>query len=56
MKIDENLLITPNHPIKYRGKWVRPKDLNKDLADYTFINEVYNFVLDSCHIVTINGI
>jgi len=49
-----SLLITPWHPILQGGKWIFPADL----AFYSerMIQTVYNLVLDSGHIIDIEGI
>jgi hypothetical protein len=54
VSFDNGLIITPWHPIRINGKWVFPHDI----GDETVIEcqEVYNFVLDSGHIMFINGI
>ena len=49
----ENLCITPWHPILRNGKWVFPADL-VPLQD-RLIDTVYNLVLDSGHIVDVEG-
>ncbi len=50
----QNLLITPYHPIVVDDNWVFPKDVSSD--DYDYKNIVYNFVLDSQHIMVVEGI
>lgn len=48
------LIITPYHPIRIDGQWKFPTDVaqTKDML----VNEVYNFILDSEHIMIVNGI
>jgi len=48
------MLITPFHPIFYNNKWTFPNDTNK--AEMKYIDYMYDFVLDSHHIVNINDI
>lgn len=50
----QNLTITPYHPIIVNNKWTFPKDVSSDNYDYK--NIVYNFVLDSHHIMVVDGI
>lgn len=50
----QNLTITPYHPVFVNNKWTFPKDLSSDNYDYK--NIVYNFVLDSHHIMVVDGI
>lgn len=49
----DNLCITPWHPILKNGKWVFPADLIP-LQD-RLIDTVYNLVLDTGHIVDVEG-
>ena len=54
MKIGEKLLITPYHPIKINNEWRFSKDIGETVninCDY-----LYNFVLESGHILIINNI
>ncbi len=48
------LFLTPYHPILYENKWKFPKDIASTMIKD--IEYLYNFVLDSGHIVTINDI
>jgi Mg-chelatase subunit ChlD len=46
--------ITPFHPVFYNDIWSFPKDINQ--SEMTQIDYMYDFVLDSGHIVKINNI
>jgi len=58
------LKITPRHPIKIGGLWRLPKDfLGDSVTNFLSATNckstskfVYNFVLDRCHILLVNGI
>ena len=52
VRFDSGLIITPWHPISIGGIWKFPRDLGpeKELD----CREMYNFVLDKCHMVVIN--
>ena len=54
VQLDGGLLITPNHPVWQEGRWVKPHTLAQP-ALYS-CEEVFNFVLDKEHSVTINGV
>jgi hypothetical protein len=45
--------ITPFHPIMYNDEWVFPNDVHE--SEITFMDYVYDFVLDSGHCVEINN-
>jgi len=50
------LVITPYHPIKVDNKWVFPIDVDQG-GQREFVDQfVYNFVLDSGHILKVNGV
>lgn len=49
-----NLEITPFHPIYYENEWKFPQELCS--SSESFMTELYDFVLDSHHIVNINNI
>lgn len=49
-----NLKITPYHPVKIFTNWTFPKDIN--VPELTYIDYMYDFVLESNHIVEINNI
>ncbi|CAF2713644.1 unnamed protein product [Rotaria sp. Silwood2] len=51
---DNGLIITPWHPIGINKKWTFPHDIGDESV--IECSEVYNFVLDSGHIIFINGI
>lgn len=51
-----DLLITPYHPVKQNDKWVFPKYYKGGIFDLHSIDYVYNFVLDSGHIIDVNGV
>lgn len=67
LRLPGGLQITPKHPVRMAGgQWCRPKDLPNaqriQPAQLISTNEedkdkylVYNFVLDSAHVVTVNG-
>ncbi|KAL9645704.1 hypothetical protein ABK040_003436 [Willaertia magna] len=46
--------ITPYHPVRWNGGWKFPIDIKE--PEYIKLDYVYNFVMDSEHVVTINGI
>ncbi|UJR34619.1 hypothetical protein I4U23_027396 [Adineta vaga] len=54
VRFDNGLVITPWHPIRINSIWKFPNDIEK--LSIVECKEVYNFVLDSGHIVFINGI
>jgi len=45
-----DLVITPRHPIRVDGTWTLP--VGEPAAGST----VYNFVLDRCHVLMVNGV
>jgi hypothetical protein len=56
---DSGLHITPSHPINWNGMWKKPMDLMGEGAasmDHFDGDFVYNFVLDSHHVVLVNGV
>ena len=52
---DKGLLITPYHPIRVDGVWTFPSSV-LPTKQYDNLGGYYNFVLDSGHVATINGI
>ncbi|AYV82270.1 MAG: hypothetical protein Homavirus23_1, partial [Homavirus sp.] len=50
----DDLRVTPWHPIKHNGVWVFPCKVKEPMKVYC--DYVYNFVLDSHHIMTISGV
>ena len=50
------LQITPNHPIRFEGKWIRPCDHARDKSIRVECAIVYNVVLDHSHILIVNGV
>jgi uncharacterized protein YegL len=48
------LKITPWHPVLIDGKWKFPENIYK--SKYEGINESYNFILDSGHMMNINSV
>lgn len=54
VKLEGGLLITPKHPVKFNGKWCKPKELGE--IKVRFCQFVYNFVLDRGHCIEINDI
>jgi len=54
VELEGGLIVTPWHPIRVNGKWCFPNTLGqvKELD----CNAVYSFVLDSNHVLLINGI
>jgi hypothetical protein len=50
------LLITEWHPIRINGKWYFPKEYPLGIYDEYRCEYVYDFVLDTGHIVIINGV
>ncbi|CAF4205919.1 unnamed protein product [Rotaria sp. Silwood2] len=51
---DCGLIITPWHPIRIDGNWKFPRDIRHEKE--IECQEMYNFVLDKCHISIINGL
>lgn len=49
-----NLEITPFHPIYYENEWKFPQEIVD--SSNSFVTELYDFVLDSHHIVNINNV
>eukprot|EP00927_Polykrikos_kofoidii_P047752 TRINITY_DN42025_c0_g1_i1.p1 TRINITY_DN42025_c0_g1~~TRINITY_DN42025_c0_g1_i1.p1 ORF type:complete len:780 (-),score=107.70 TRINITY_DN42025_c0_g1_i1:845-3103(-) len=60
------LRITPRHPVRVEGIWRRPADLDAasltvavgtdtDVVEATPVC-LYNFVLDRCHVLVVNGV
>lgn len=54
VQLKGGLLITPKHPVKFNGKWCKPKDIGEIKEKQCPI--VYNFVLDHGHCIEINNI
>jgi hypothetical protein len=54
VRLPGGLVITPWHPIKLEGKWVFPENVQASQEEKC--NFVYNLVMSSDHVVTINGI
>jgi hypothetical protein len=54
VKFEDGLEITPYHPIQNNSEWVFPTIIN--IPQNTFIDCLYNFILDSIHTININGI
>ena len=55
-KLPGDFLITNNHPVRINGEWHKPKHL--DFAEDFELETpmyIYNFVLDKCHILLVNG-
>ena len=50
VKLNENVTITPNHPVKYLNQWYYAKTFAEPLI-YN-VDYLYNFVLDSCNLLT----
>jgi hypothetical protein len=52
------LTITPRHPVRMAGKWVLPGEMwnpsQHGVANPSGL--VYNFVLDRCHVLLIDGV
>jgi len=53
VSIDGGLLITPKHPVFWRGKWVKPSEIKQPIE--VNCEAVYNFILDGGHTINING-
>jgi hypothetical protein len=45
-----DLVLTPRHPIRVDGKWTLP------VGEAATGSTVYNFVLDRCHVLMVNGV
>jgi len=54
VELDGGLLITPWHPVRINSVWSFPSDLEK--VSERYCPAVYSFVLESEHIMIINGI
>jgi len=54
LELEGGLVITPNHPVKIDGKWTRPLKLKA--KDWGMVDQVYNFVLETGHVMRINGV
>jgi len=51
------LTITGKHPVRIAGRWVLPSQMCQDLEQVPNPSGfVYNFVLEQCHIVLVNGV
>lgn len=50
------LTITPRHPVCMNGQWRLPVDLGAGRAVPNPCGRVYNFVLDRCHVLLVNGV
>jgi adenylate kinase len=49
------LTITPKHPVRIAGKWMLPGEMRQEeVANPSGF--VYNFVLDQCHILLVDGV
>jgi len=48
------LLLTPWHPVKLNGEWAFPAELGE--VEERDCEAVYNFVLESGHVATVNGV
>jgi hypothetical protein len=56
LKLPGDLMITNNHPVRIQGQWQMPGKM--DIAELVELDEpiyIYNFVLDSCHVLMVNG-
>jgi len=56
LKLPGDLLITSNHPVRIEGEWQMPCKM--EIAQTVELDQpayIYNFVLDSCHILLVNG-
>lgn len=56
LKLPGDLLITNNHPVRISGEWSMPGKM--DIAELVLLEEpvyIYNFVLESCHVLMVNG-
>jgi hypothetical protein len=54
VEFEGGLIITPYHPVKFGDRWYFPGDLRE--AKEFNLNVVYDFVLESHHIMKINGV
>ena len=54
MMIFNGMRVTPWHPVRINNKWSFPSDIKHPTRVH--VDYVYDFVLDSHHIITINGI
>jgi hypothetical protein len=52
----EGLQITPNHPIRKNGVWMRPRELQTGEDSRVESSLVFNLVLDRGHILVVNGV
>eukprot|EP00604_Paraphysomonas_vestita_P000936 CAMPEP_0174819540 /NCGR_PEP_ID=MMETSP1107-20130205/2831_1 /TAXON_ID=36770 /ORGANISM="Paraphysomonas vestita, Strain GFlagA" /LENGTH=1055 /DNA_ID=CAMNT_0016033225 /DNA_START=867 /DNA_END=4034 /DNA_ORIENTATION=+ len=50
------LTLTGKHPIRINGEWKYPQTLSSNIVEWTTSKVVYNVVLESSHIMIVNGI
>jgi hypothetical protein len=58
VKFENGLKITPWHPVRLNGKFFFPCFVEEMSFEYEFFKfeAVYNFVLESDHLMTVNGV
>jgi len=49
------LTITPGHPVRVNGHWQLPRDLTAKVVENQS-GYVYNFILDRCHVLLVDGV
>merc|ERR1719240_2538543 len=54
--IPGGLTITPGHPVRINGEWMRSRDVPGGSVTSNSCSCVYNFVLDHCHTLLVDGI
>ena len=54
VKLDNDLIITPAHPIRLKKDWYLPKQLKK--PEIIKQEAVYNFIMEEFPIIIVNGI
>jgi len=50
------LQITPRHPVRIGGRWQLPCEIPGAVAVPNLAGYVYNLILDSCHVVLVDGV
>lgn len=53
-QLDGGLKITPGHPIKWQGTWIKPKSIFE--AESVQCDYFYNLVVDCGHVARVNGV
>lgn len=51
---ENGLIVTKGHPILLSGKWMAPESINGILCNTAFKNDLYDFVVDTEHVIIVN--